>query len=145
MKSNQRMEQKIISYKPYKYLINNRDNKENIAQINNQQKREIKNVIKPSISSINCCLKKNIIDITPMKRNNSNTKIVSTHPVINNNNLEGNNNNKRKNIITIIDRRQNFLDKNNRNNDQQRHPSFSNILQMQEKKENRKRDKSFDL
>ena len=143
MKSNQRMEHKIISYKPYKYLISNRDNKENISQINSQQNREIKNVIKPSISSNNCRLKKNIIDITPIKRNNSNTKIVSTHPIINDNNLEENNNNKRKYIFNIIDRRQNFME--NKNSIQQRYPSISNITQIQEKKENITRDKSFDL
>ena len=147
MKPSQRITQIITSSKPNKY-INNK--KENVSPVNNNQIKEIKETtktMKPSISSINCSMQKNGVHLTPIKRNNSNVKITINNSKINNISeaLEKNknNDNKRKYIVTIIDRRQNFLE--NKNIFQLRNPSFSKIPQIQEKIENRTRDKSFDL
>ena len=141
MKPSQRNQQIITSNK---YIINKR---ENVSPVNNNQNKEKTKSMKPSISSINCTIQKNGIHITPIKRNNSNTKITITHsniPNISKALEESKNNiNKRKYIVTIIDRRQNFLE--NKNNLQLKHPSFSKVSQIQEKIENKSRDKSFDL
>jgi len=144
MKSYQRIDHKITSYKPTKYTSstnNTRSNKENISSINYNQNNEIRRVIKPSISSSNCSLQKNKMPITPIHRNNSNTKIISAHSGINKNNIIENNNNKRKYIVTIIDRRQKFLENSKI---QQRSPSFTR-LPYQQKIENKSFDKSYDL
>ena len=144
MKSYQRIDHKITSYKPTKYTSstnNTRSNKENISSINYNQNNEIRRVIKPSISSSNCSLQKNKISITPIHRNNSNNKIISDYSGINKNNIIENNNNKRKYIVTIVDRRQKFLENSKI---QQRSPSFTR-LPYQQKIDNKSFDKSYDL
>ena len=144
MKSFQRYQQIITTNKQNKLITNK---KEKVSPVNNNQNKEITKTMKPSISSNNCTIQKNVVHITPIKRNNSNTKITITHSNIPNIsealNDNKNNINKRKYIVTIIDRKQNFLE--NKNNLNQRHPSFSKIPQIQEKIENKTRDKSFDL
>ena len=144
MKSYQRYHQIITTNKPNKYITNKN---EKVSPVNNDQNKEITKTMKPSISSNNCTMQKNGTHITPIKRNNSNTKITITRSNISNEsealNVNNNNNNKMKYIVTIIDRKQNFFE--NKNNLNQRNPSFSKIPQIQEKIKNKTRDKSFDL
>ena len=143
MKSYQRIDQKNISYNRYNYQ-NSSDNQkvknEIISRTNYNQNKEIKRTIKPSISSSNCSSQNNKIHITPIKRNNSNSKINIIVPDYKNH-INKQSINKNKYIVNIIDRRQNFLDY--KNNLQQRNSSFSKFPQEQ-KIEHKALDKSYD-
>ena len=147
MNPSKRIEHKITSYRPYKFNTSteySKNNKENISKNNNIQNIEVNRIIKPSISSNNCTLKNNNIPITSIKRNNSNTKISITHPVLNKK-LESNSG-KGKYIVTIIDRKQKILDNNkNNNNLQHRNPSFTRLPHYQNIENKKPLDKSFDL
>ena len=142
MKAYQRIEQKITKYQRPISSHNSNNNKENISQMNYRQNKENKKLIKSSISSINCRLPKKEIQITPIKRNNSNSKITSNHQTVKSD-LDDKKINKRNYIVTIVDRRKQYLE--NKNNFVQRHQSFSRNQQIGQKIENKVRDKSFDL
>ena len=143
MKSYHLIEHQKPEYNRYNYNISSEKQKnknEIITLVNYNQNKEIKKTIKPSISSSNCSSQNNKIKITPIKRNNSNTKIKAVLPELKNN-INKKYNTKNKYILTIVDRRQNFLDY--KNNQQQRNSSFSRFP-PQQKVDHKIIDKSFD-
>ena len=144
MKSYQKIENTTSLYKPYKKTIssdNTNKRKGNVSPINTNQIKETKKTIKFSKSSINCTLQKNDGEITRIKRHNSNIQVVSNHKNINDRRNNENNNNKQKYIKQIVDRVEKYME--NKNDMNQRINSFKKYSQLQEKNENKERNKNI--
>ena len=144
MKSYQKIENIASIYKPYKKTISS-DNtnkiKGNVSPIKTNQIKETKKTIKFSKSSINCTLQKNDGEITRIKRHNSNIQVVSNHKNINDRRTNENNNNKQKYLKQIVDRVEQYME--NKNDMNQRINSFKKYSQLQEKNENKERNKNI--
>ena len=144
MKSYQKIENITSLYKPYKKTIssdNTNKRKGNVSPINTNQIKETKKTIKFSKSSINCTLQKNDGEITRIKRHNSNIQVVSNHKNINDRRTNENNNNKQKYLKQIVDRVEKYME--NKNDMNQRINSFKKYSQLQEKNENKERNKNI--